>query len=265
MGFDTAIVLAAGAGRRFASITPGPKCLLPLSGQAGDERFIDYHLRAVAKVGARSVVIVGNREVTRAPMRSILTLGPGVEVRFVEATVDPDAHGVAYSLSLALEHANDLIDGRRLLIGNANVVAGADVYARLKDADAMRSAILVAPGGRGGRTEVWVDPTRPQLVARLGRGLQGTPGAGGRTLRGMDAGMVSVASADVSALKSAVRWALQHTSGGTRARLDEALQLMAERGAFGVVDVADTDAFINVETPDDYAKLIADVWPRVVA
>ena len=81
----------------------------------------------------------------------------------------------------------------------------------------------------------------------------------------MVAGLFSVANADVAALKQAVRWALQHTSGGARARLDEALQLMAERGAFSVVEVLAADAFVNVETPDDYANLIADVWPRLAA
>ena len=79
----------------------------------------------------------------------------------------------------------------------------------------------------------------------------------------MKAGLVAVASADVAALKASVRWALEHTSGKTKARLDEALQLMVERGAFIAVDLTADDAFVNVETPDDYAHLIAEVWPRI--
>ncbi len=263
MGFDTVILLAAGAGRRMKAVTETPKPLLPLSGQPGDERFVDYHLRMAAAVGARAVVIVGNKQVTRAPMRSILKLGPGVEVRFVESTTDPGTHGIAHSLHLAFEQANDLIDSKRLLLANANVVVDGRAYARLEAADATRSALLVAAAGRGGRTEVWTDPARPQSVQRLGRGLKDTPGAGGRELHGMKAGLVAIANADVAALKASVRWALEHTSGKTKARLDEALQLMVERGAFVAVDVAADEAFVNVETPDDYARLIADVWPTL--
>ena len=138
-GFETAIVLAAGAGRRLKPVADVPKALLTLTGNAGDERFIDRQLLSLAAMAVKSVVIVGTRPLVRAPMRSILTLGPGVEVRFVQIDEEPAIHGSAHSLLRALTEAADLVDGRRIAIVEATSLASMSVWRRLSDHQDLRS------------------------------------------------------------------------------------------------------------------------------
>ena len=261
--FDAAILLAAGSGRRMLPVTETPKPLLTLSGQPGTERFLDFHLTSLAKAGAKAVAIVGSRAVTRAPLRSILTLGPGVEVRMVESTVDAGTHGTASSLSLALDQASDILAGKRLVVVNAGVVYSPSVLQRLGAHDPGRSAVLVGPHAAPDVTHCWVDAAAPGWVGRLGRGLEGTPAVDGLVSRGSLAGLWSIAPTDVEPLQRALRWALTHTSGGSKARHDEALQLLVERGLVDAVGLDPLDTFHAVETPDDYARLITDVWPAL--
>lgn len=261
--FDAAILLAAGPGRRMQPVTQTPKPLLPLSGQPGSERFLDFHLTAVASAGVRAVAIVGSRAVTRAPLRSILTLGPGVEVRMVESTVDPATHGTAWSLGLALEEASDMLVGKRVLIINAGVVYHPSLLARLAAHDPGRSAVLVGASRSPGGTECWVHDDAPAWAGRLGRGLDGTPAVEGMVCAGGLLGVTSVTAGDVESLRRAVRWAVDHTSGRTRARYDEAIQMLVERGRVDAVAVNDSDRFLAVDTPDDYAHLITEHWPAL--
>lgn len=267
-GFDTAIVLAAGAGRRMKPVAEAPKALLPLSGQAGDERFVDFQLLTLAKAGVRSVVIVGTRLVVRAPMRSILTLGPGVEVRFVQIDEEPAIHGSAHSLARALQEADDLTSGRRIAVVEATTVASPSVWQRLRDHDADRSAVVVdgtATGQHVGESEAWGAPGAPARVGRLGRGLEGTPATEGMARAGTTPGLTVVAADDVARLRQALAWGLQHSSGRGRFRVDEALQLLAERGRVDAVTAGADDVVHAVRTPEDYARLTQQVWPVLKA
>lgn len=268
MGFSTAIVLAAGAGRRLKPVAEAPKALLPLSGQPGDERFVDYQLLTLAKVGVKGVVIVGNRTVVRAPMRSILTLGPGVEVRFVQIDEEPAIHGSAWSLSRALTEANDLVQGRRVLIVEATTVASPSVLERLRDHDPSRSAVVVdgsATGRHTAETEAWVDPSSPEQVRRLGRGLEGAPVTEGCARAGIAPGLTAIAAEDIERLQRALSWGQAHTSGRGRFRVDEGLQLLAERGRLDAVPAGADDIVQAVRTVEDYGRLTSDIWPALKA
>lgn len=268
MGLSTAIVLAAGAGRRLKPIADMPKALLPLSGQAGDERFVDYQLLTLAKLGVRSVVIVGDRAVVRAPMRSILTLGPGVEVRFVQIDEEPAIYGSAHSLGRALTEAHDLVQGRRIAVVEATTVASLSLLERLRDHDDTRTAVVVDGSATGRHThesEAWVDPAAPAQVTRLGRGLEGTPVTEGRARAGIAPGLTAVAADDVARLQHALAWGIAHTSGRGRFRVDEALQLLAERGGVDAVAAGADDIVQPVRTVEDYHRLKTDVWPGLKA
>ena len=266
-GIETAIVLAAGAGRRLKPVADAPKALLTLTGNAGDERFIDRQLLTLAATGVKSVVIVGTRPVVRAPMRSILTLGPGVEVRFVQIDEEPAIHGSAHSLLRALTEATDLTDGRRIAIVEATTLASPSVWRRLCDHEDIRSAVVVdgtATGHHVGESEAWVMPQTPERVVRLGRGLEGTPATEGMARVGTTPGLTAVAAADVDRLRQALQWGLQHTSGRGRFRVDEALQLLAERGRLDAVMTGADDIIHVVRTPEDYARVLAQ-WPILKA
>jgi choline kinase len=265
---QTAIILAAGAGRRMKAVAEVPKALLPLSGQAGDERFVDFQLVTLAKAGVRSVVIVGTRHVVRAPMRSILTLGPGVEVRFVQIDEEPAIHGSAHSLARALQEADDLTSNRRIVIVEATTVASQSVWQRLRDHEADRSAVVVdrtATGRHVGESEAWIAPGAPARVARLGRGLEGTPATEGMARAGTTPGLTVVAADDVARLRQALAWGLQHSSGRGRFRVDEALQMLVERGRVDAVTAGADDVVHAVRTPEDYARLTQQVWPVLKA
>lgn len=267
-GFETAIVLAAGAGRRLKPIADVPKALLPLSGQAGDERFLDYQLLTLAKAGVKSVVIVGTRLIVRAPMRSILTLGPGVEVRFVQIDEEPAIHGSGHSLLRALQETDDLTAGRRIAVVEATTVASPSIWQRLRAHDGARTAVVVdgtATGQHPGESEAWVGPDAPERVARLGRSLEGTPVTEGMARAGITPGITAVAGDDVARLRQALSWGLQHSSGKGHFRVDEALQLLAERGRVDAVKVGADDVVHAVRTPEDYARLTAQVWPSLKA
>ena len=268
MGFSTAIVLAAGAGRRLKPVADMPKALLPLSGQAGDERFVDYQLLTLAKAGAKAVVIVGTRAVVRAPMRSILTLGPGVEVRFVQIDEEPAIHGSAWSVVRALIEASDLVLGRRIAVVEATTVASPSVLERLRDHDPSRSAVVVdgsATGRHTAETEAWVDPSEPGRVRRLGRGLEGAPVTEGWARAGIAPGLTAIAAEDVERFQRALIWGQAHTSGRGRFRVDEGLQLLAERGRLDAVSAGADDIIQAVRTVEDYARLTADIWPGLKA
>jgi choline kinase len=267
-GFETAIVLAGGAGRRLTSITEAPKALLPMSGIAGDERFIDAQLAALAKAGARAVVIVGSRLVVRAPMRSILTLGPGVEVRFVQVDDDPAQHGSGHSVARALREAADLTHERRVAIVEATTLASPSVWMRLAEHDATRTAVVVdgtVMGQHARETVAWVEPEAPERISRIGRGLEGTPLSEGMARAGTMPGITAIAAADVVRLGQILSWGLEHTSGGARFRIDEALQGLAERGAVDAVIAGADDVVQAVRTAEDYARFSADVWPALHA
>lgn len=266
-GFETAIVLAGGAGRRLKSIAEAPKALLPLSGVAGDERFIDAQLVALAKAGARAVVIVGPRLVVRAPMRSILTLGPGVEVRFVQIDDDPAQYGSGHSVEKALREAADLTRGRIALV-EATTVASPSVWHRLAEHDPSRTAVVVdgtVMGQQPRETVAWLEAEAPERIGRIGRGLEGTPLSEGMARAGTMPGITAIAAADVVRLGQILAWGLSHTSGGPRFRIDEALQVLAERGAVDAVLAGADDIVQAVRTPEDYARFTADVWPALKA
>jgi choline kinase len=267
-GFETAVVLAGGAGHRLKAIAEAPKALLPLSGVAGDERFIDAQLVALAKVGARAVVIVGPRLVVRAPMRSILTLGPGVEVRFVQVDDDPAQYGSGHSVATALREAADLTHDRRLALVQATTLASPSVWERLAEHDASRTAVVVdgtVMGQHDRETVAWVAPDVPERIGRIGRGLEGTPVSEGLARAGTIPGITAVAAADVARLGQILAWGLAHTSGGPRFRFDEALQVLAERGAVDAVLAGADDVVQAVRTPEDYARFTADIWPALKA
>ena len=57
---------------------------------------------------------------------------------------------------------------------------------------------------------------------------------------------------------------LQHTSGRGRFRVDEALQLLAERGRLDAVMTGADDIVHVVRTPEDYARVLSQ-WPILKA
>lgn len=63
-GIDKAVILAAGRGNRISKASKGtPKPLLPLDGSEpgpGATTFLDWHLRSLARAGAKEIYLVGN-------------------------------------------------------------------------------------------------------------------------------------------------------------------------------------------------------------
>lgn len=133
-----AVVLAAGEGRRLRPLTTRvPKALCPV----GNIALLDHAITRVVALGldvAVNACYLGDQVVTHAAGRAHVAVEPG----------DP------WGTSGGLARLRDWIDGRGVLVGNADAYLtdparppGADIAALLDGWDGESARILGAPGG----------------------------------------------------------------------------------------------------------------------
>lgn len=266
----SAVILAAGRGNRIAAVGSTPKPLLPLSGHADDDTFLDFHLRQLAAVGVQRIVIVGNNRTCHTPLRAQRDLPDGVQVQWVmNPTEDLSTSGSAHSLQFAWQQAQQLLDGEHhVLFMDADIVYTRAGLRRLCEltGPAMRSATLVAPRTAADSEEVVVfaSSSSPDVAVRHGKGLHGTSIVTTLQARGEATGIVRVAPGDHAFVRSATDWSIAFSTAKARSEHEDVTQLMMSAGRIDIVRLDEHDLFMEVDTPADYARLQADVYPALV-
>ena len=161
-----AIVLAAGRGERLRPLTDTvPKPLVPVGGQP----LITYHLRALAKVGVRDVVI--NLSWLGARIRAALGDGAGFGLRISYSDEGP----VALETGGGIFNALPLLGPGPFLVVNGDVWTDIDVGALQIREDADASLVLVPTPAYKARDDFGL---AGGLVVPLAAGAGARAGAG---------------------------------------------------------------------------------------
>jgi choline kinase len=257
---DKAIILAAGRGNRIASASAGtPKPLLPIDGRPGGPTFLDWHIHCLTALGVGEIVLVGNQ----ATHGHALPAMAGRPVRWVlNPTTDLTTSGSAHSAAFAWP---EVLDGAsRVLLMDADVVYDPAVLRRLANAPGPRSKILVHPDFRDTDEEVLVfaDADVPCLQ---GKGLLGTPMVSAMRCLGEATGLLLWEPGDHAALRAASDWVLAFSTAKARSEHEDVTNALLRAGRLDAVPCDSEDLCMEVDTPDEYATLIADVAPRLAA
>lgn len=266
----TAVILAAGMGNRIAAVGAIPKPLLPLSGIAGDDTFLDFHIEQLLRAGVQRIVLVGNERTCHTPLRAARDLPSSVHLHWVKnPTLDLSTSGSAHSLQFAWHSPLNILDGRhRVLFMDADIVYGPRTLKALVEADASRSITLVAPRVAEDSEEVVVfaDPAAPagrSRAVRHGKGLHTTALVEGFVAVGEATGMVLLSPADHALARSATDWAIAFSTAKARSEHEDVTQLLMSRGRIDVVTLPDDEPFMEVDTPTDYQRLTTSMWPAL--
>ena len=261
---DVAVVLAAGRGNRIAAVSSTPKPLLSITGRAGDDTFLDFHLRALHGAGVKRVVLVGNHQTCGTRLRALDDVG-GMAVEWVlNPTDDLSTSGSGHSMSFAWELG--VLDGRsRVLLMDADIVYEPRLLQRFRSDDD-RSIDLVARGHAETSEEVIVfsDGAAADVALRHGKGLIGTPLVAGLTQIGEATGMVLLAPRDHALARAATSWCLGFSTAKTRTEHEDVTQqLMSQRRVR--IEAFDDALFMECDTPEEYAQMTTVLVPRLRA
>lgn len=255
-----AVVLAAGAGSRMGALVAAtPKPLLPIDGRDPTRTFLDWHLRALAAAGVDEIYLVAGPAVAGTRLAAMAD----VAATWIVNPSDPRAVGSAHSAWCAWESAYDLLDGRsRVVLMDADVVYEPSLLAELVAAPGPRSKIAVSGARRDDGEEVLVFGAPPR---RLGKGLAGTAAVAGLPCLGEAAGITLWEPADHAALAAATVWALRHSARGPRSEHEDATQRMMDENRVAAVTFGAERVFLEVDTPEDYRRLVEEVAPPLLA
>lgn len=258
---DRAVILAAGRGNRIAGAMPGtPKPLLPLDGRPGGHTFLDWHIECLHAMGASEILLVGNQATCGAPLAAM----DGRAVRWVlNPTEDLTTSGSAHSAAFAWKAG--VLDGHsRVLLMDADVVYDPALLRLLAASPGPRSKILVHPDFRHTDEEVLVFAEHG--VPRLqGKGLLNTPAAEGLTCLGEATGLLLWEPGDHPALQAATDWTLAFSTAKTRSEHEDVTNLLMRAGRLEAVLCPFDSLFMEVDTPDEYARLTQEIAPRLAA
>lgn len=262
-GIDKAVILAAGSGNRIADAARGvPKPLLPLDGHAGSPTFLDWHLTMLSRVGCREIYLVGNRDTFGTHLAAMDHVAA---TWILNPTEDLSTSGSAHSAQYAWHSANRILDGRsRVLLMDADILYDPALLHRLATQHGTRSKTLVSAHHDPGDEEVLVF-ARPDDRSRAvlhGKGLLGSPLADGLVCVGEATGILLFEPSAHATLAAATDWAIQRSRGGTRSEHEDVTQLLMARGDVDIVTFDDA-AFMECDTPEEYAVLREDLYPRL--
>jgi choline kinase len=255
---DVAVILAAGAGGRLAGAGGGtPKPLLPLDGRPGSPTFLDWHVRCLAAARVGTIYVVGNACTYGAALPAV-----DAAVRWISNPTPPEACGSAASALVAWTSPHAILDGRsRVLLMDADIVYDPALLALLGSAPDPRSKLLVCDAYRETGEEVLVfgDP-EPR---RLGKGLAGTPHVAGYACLGEATGIMLWEPGDHAALRAATAQVVETGVRGARSEHEDATQLLLDEGRVAAILFGGVHAFLEVDTPEDYARLTGEIAPRL--
>jgi choline kinase len=261
-----AVILAAGAGSRMGSLTTTtPKPLLPIDGRDPARTFLDWHLRCLAAVGVGSIYLVGS---PRTAGTRLAAMDEVAADWILNPTTEAGASGSAHSAWFAWHSPQRILDGRsRVILMDADIVYVPSVLADLLAGSGTHSRILVAAEHRdtGEEVLVFADPERPEVPRRQGKGLAGSAAVAGRVCLGEATGIMLWEPADHATLAERTDWAVRHSAAGARSEHEDVTQQMMTRDRVRAVRFGPERAFLEVDTPEDYRRLVEEVAPGLLA
>lgn len=239
----TAIILAAGIGRRLAPLTDRcPKCLLPVGGRSLLERMLD----AVEAAGVRdALVVVGHcQEQIRARIGSRYS---SLAVRYAE---NPE---YAKGSLLSLWRVRESLEGDTLVM-DADVLFAPELLKRLVDAPAPSALLLDRSFVETGE-EVKLYALGARVVA-LGKRI--APPA--HDVVGEGVGFFKCGVTHAPALRACLDEVRREAGDG--AEYEEALDRLVRRAEVGWVDVGGLP-WIEVDFAEDLQRAEREVLPRI--
>jgi choline kinase len=263
---DKAVILAAGLGNRIAAaFKDTPKPLLPMDGPGGSTTFLDWHLRALARAGCRSIFLVGNRRTFGTRLEAMRDI-PATWI--LNPTDDLSTSGSAHSAWFAWNSEHAILDGKsRVVLMDADVAYDPELFFDLARAPGDRSKTLVCSAYRHTHEEVLVfdDPEHPGSPRVHGKGLLGTPLVEGARCLGEATGILLWEPGDHELLAKANDWAIRFSTAKTRSEHEDVTQRMMMLGRMSAVTFGDERDFMEVDTPEEYATLVGEMWKRLRA
>jgi choline kinase len=239
----TAIILAAGVGRRLSPLTDGlPKCLLPVGGRSLLERMLE----ALQAVGlTQALVVVGH---CQEQIRNRIGARSGtLTIRYLD---NPDyAKGSLLSLWCAREALHDDV-----VVMDADVLFAPELLKRLVNSP-LSSALLLDRGFAETGEEVKLYARGPRVIAM---GKQIKPPA--YDVVGEGIGFFKCGARHVEALRACLEEVRREAGDATE--YEEALDRLLRRVEVGWVDVAGR-AWTEVDFPEDLRRAEREILPRI--
>ncbi|MDP2307947.1 MAG: NTP transferase domain-containing protein [Pseudomonadota bacterium] len=274
-----AVILAAGRGSRLGAHTADlPKALLPIGPRSLEDRTETSFLRRQVEVlRARGVgqitVVVGYRKET--VLAELARWGSDVQV-VVNPTPEIRTSGSLHSLQFAARSPHAVLDGtKQMLFMDADIVYDPSILDLLLGGPA-ENALLVSGVYVDGSEEVLVygTPERPRFLAK---GL--TEELAGATRRiGEAVGIVKLAPADHGLARRTLDWLLGDPDApeGSAKNLgfgpgrrgtehEELTQRFMHYGRMQALVFGPELAFMEVDSPDEYARCRQEMYPRLLA
>lgn len=266
-GIDKAVILAAGLGNRISAVARDvPKPLLPLSGEPGSSpTFLDWHFRALERVGCKEAYFVGNARTFGTPlptstsMRSAWILNP---------TEDVSTSGSGHSTWFAWKSEHRILDGRsRVVLMDADVLYDPRAFEVLAAHPSPRSKTLVCTDFRNTQEEVLVfaDPATPEVPRYHGKGMLETPMTERVRCVGEATGILLWEPADHDALARVTDWVVRYSTAKARSEHEDITQRMMLADRMHVAGLGPDVAFMECDTPDEYEVLTREMYPRLRA
>jgi choline kinase len=255
-----AVILAAGAGSRMGALTATtPKPLLPIDGRDSSCTFLAWHLRCLAAAGVAEIYVVGSPRVIAMAT---------VAAEWIVNPLPAGDSGSAYSAWLAWQSPRRILDGRsRVLLMDADIVYDPRLLAELVAEGDPCSKTLVTTAHRetGEEVLVFAPPDRSDFPLRHGKGLAGNPIVAGLRCLGEATGITLWEPADHALLAERTSWVVHHSPAAARSEHEDVTQEMMLRRRVRAVRFGTERAFLEVDTPEDYGVLIAEIAPRLLA
>ncbi len=253
----TAVLLAAGVGRRMGSVAP--KSFLSLTGQPDGPTFLDRHIALLRSSGVAEIVVVLSEEVARA------TTIDGATV--VVNPFDTRTTGSTLSLLCALE-SSDIDPVHDLLVADADIVYERELLDWIVDRGD-RSTVFVTPNTAGDDEEVAVysDRRGPRLI---GKGLPPEV-TGDLVLEGESLGIISLASTDRPFFRATARWlagwppSSAYGYAKERSEHEELWQYGFTVGQMSALIVPSHFLCAECDTPEDYRDVCERLYPAIQA
>jgi len=238
----TAIILAAGVGKRLAGAAAGrPKCLVDIGGRPLLARLLD----AVAGAGVRDVIVVtgfGRDDVER-------TIGAGPAGASVRYLFNPRFREGAI---LSLYTAREALSGA-VLVMDADVLCSAALIRRLVESPHANCFLMDAASPNTGEEQMLL--VRQGLVRNIVRG-----GAPGYELAGESIGFLKL-SAPAARLLGELLDA-RVAAGETGIEHEEVYPALLARVDVGFERI-DGEPWIEVDFPEDVVRAETEVLPRL--
>ncbi len=253
----TAVLLAAGVGRRMGS--DRPKSFLSLTGEPDGPTFLERHISLLRSSGVDDIVVVLSEEVARA------TTVDGATV--VVNPFDTGASGSTLSLLCAFESAH-IDTAHDLLVADADIVYERELLDWIVDRGD-RSAVFVTPNIAGDDEEVAVygDRRGPRLI---GKGLPPEV-TGDLVLEGESLGIISLASTDRPFFRATARWlagwppSAAYGYAKERSEHEELWQYGFNVGRMTALVVPSQYLCAECDTPEDYRHVCEQLYPAIVS